>query len=381
LNIPRYVDSSEKPESWDIYASMFGGIPDKEIADLAEYWDAFPNLKSEIFASINSGYWKLKATDVKSAVKNSADVLAFTKKYAAAFKGFDKYLNGELNGSTNISKEESVLSENIFGRLKNIPLVNAYEAYQILDNEWLKIAVDLEIIQTEGFAAVKQIDPNMVVKKKDNKEYEVQDGWVGHVLPFDLVQSKLLSAELASLKADEERLAEIVSGYEESLDLLPEDEKEKPFVNDDKDAFVWAEVKKAIKSGDLEPEILQILKKVQDDNGEEKKLKKQIKEKSEQLILATKKAIEELTDEQANKLLYEKWVVPLVNGVAKLPENVVDAFASKLEKLAEKYSTTFAEVEEQIVQTETELSSMLDELTGDKFDKKGIAEFKKLLEL
>ena len=67
----------------------------------------------------------------------------------------------------------------------------------------------------------------MVVKKKDNKEYEVQDGWVGHVLPFDLVQSKLLSAELASLKADEERLAEIVSGYEESLDLLPEDEKEK----------------------------------------------------------------------------------------------------------------------------------------------------------
>ena len=100
------------------------------------------------------------------------------------------------------------------------------------------IAVDLEIIQTEGFAAVKQVDPNMVVKKKDNKEYEVQDGWVGHVLPFDLVQSKLLSAELASLKADEERLAGIVSGYEESLDLLPEDEKEKPFVNDDKDAFI-----------------------------------------------------------------------------------------------------------------------------------------------
>lgn len=27
LNIPRYVDSSESAESWDIYASMFGGIP------------------------------------------------------------------------------------------------------------------------------------------------------------------------------------------------------------------------------------------------------------------------------------------------------------------------------------------------------------------
>ncbi|MBS1324677.1 MAG: type I restriction-modification system subunit M, partial [Oscillospiraceae bacterium] len=31
LNIPRYVDSSEASESWDIYASMFGGIPWSEI--------------------------------------------------------------------------------------------------------------------------------------------------------------------------------------------------------------------------------------------------------------------------------------------------------------------------------------------------------------
>jgi hypothetical protein len=36
-------------------------------------------LKSEILAPINSGYWKIKASDVKAAVKNSADVLAFTK--------------------------------------------------------------------------------------------------------------------------------------------------------------------------------------------------------------------------------------------------------------------------------------------------------------
>ena len=31
LNIPRYVDSSEKAEHWDIYASMFGGIPNAEL--------------------------------------------------------------------------------------------------------------------------------------------------------------------------------------------------------------------------------------------------------------------------------------------------------------------------------------------------------------
>ena len=31
LNIPRYVDSSEAAEHWDVYASMFGGIPTAEI--------------------------------------------------------------------------------------------------------------------------------------------------------------------------------------------------------------------------------------------------------------------------------------------------------------------------------------------------------------
>jgi type I restriction enzyme M protein len=49
LNIPRYVDSSEQPEKYDIYATMFGGIPNTEIADLQRYWDAFPSLRDALF--------------------------------------------------------------------------------------------------------------------------------------------------------------------------------------------------------------------------------------------------------------------------------------------------------------------------------------------
>ena len=39
------MDSSEKAESWDIFASMFGGIPDSELREFYQYWDAFPGLK------------------------------------------------------------------------------------------------------------------------------------------------------------------------------------------------------------------------------------------------------------------------------------------------------------------------------------------------
>ena len=235
LNIPRYVDSSEKPESWDVYASMFGGIPAKEIANLDAYWSAFPSLKDTLFEMGNGPYASLKVEDVKKAVSEHQDVKAFIQHYNSAFDGFEGYLNQEImqamNG-VNISKEETALSDDIFRRLHGIPLVNAYEAYQILDNNWNKIAVDLEIIQTEGIGATRQVDPNMIIKKKDKKEQEVQDGWIGHVFPFELVQSKMLSSDVKALKVSEDRLDEIIAGYEEALDALPEEEKEKDFVND-----------------------------------------------------------------------------------------------------------------------------------------------------
>lgn len=56
LNIPRYVDSSDDEEPWDIHSIMFGGIPNMEIESLGKYWDAFPGLREEIFGSISDNY-------------------------------------------------------------------------------------------------------------------------------------------------------------------------------------------------------------------------------------------------------------------------------------------------------------------------------------
>jgi len=67
LNIPRYVDSSEKAESWDIYASMFGGLPISEINELKEYWTAFPTLKTALLEKTSGEYSKIVATDIKKA--------------------------------------------------------------------------------------------------------------------------------------------------------------------------------------------------------------------------------------------------------------------------------------------------------------------------
>ena len=380
LNIPRYVDSSEAAESWDIYASMFGGLPLSEIDELKEYWIAFPELKTALFENTSSAYCSLKVENIKKAIKEHADVCSFENKYRDVFSGFDEYLYDELiekMTALNISKAEATLSANIFERLKDIPLVDKYEAYQLLDDDWTKIAVDLEIIQTGGFEATKRVDPNMVIKKKDGKEQEVQEGWVGRIIPFDLIQDTLLADDRAALKAKENRLSEIASEYEELFDSLTEEEKEGDYASED--GFVNAEIKKALKSDSVEPETKEKLRKVAALATEEKELKAAIKKDAGLLEGKTKETIESLSDEQVIDLLKDKWITPLIQSLMKLPDSIVNELVSKLEALTKKYETTFAEVETQISETEKTLSAMIDDLEGNEFDMLGLSEFKKML--
>lgn len=390
LNIPRYVDSSESAETWDIYASMFGGIPVNEVDGLAEYWNAFPNLREKLFKTSDTPYLKLACDDIKSAICNSNDVKKFEQAYQQAFNGFEDYLRKELieNAETvEVSKEETAISENIFARLADIQLVDKYEAYQLLDDEWRKIAVDLEIIQTEGFEATRKVDPNIVIKKKDGKEQETQEGWVGHVIPFELVQTTLLCDEYNALKAKERRLAEIPSEYEQILEDMTEDEKEtcKEQLNEDNSAFIIKEISKKIKALKSEPKseetiaLTEKLSKVESFSKEEKALKSQIKTETAELHAKTKTTIEGLSDEQVKTLLEIKWIKSLVDNLYSIPSTIVNGLVSKITALAKKYDNTYFDIETEISETEKELCSMIDDLCGNEFDMKGLGEFKKLL--
>lgn len=386
LNIPRYVDSSERVESWDIYASMFGGIPVSEIDELDQYWSAWPGLRASLFEEDGTPYAKLAVEDAKECVRANADVVAFCGSFAEAFDGFEEYLVSELvDGceSVSVTEEESRVSDELFARLDGIALVDKYSAYQTLDNEWKQIDVDLEIIQSEGFSAVTKVDPNMVIKKKAGRDQEVQDGWVGRILPFDLAQKTLLADSCEALEAKRARLAEIASAYDELLESLNEEDKSSPAINDSGDAFVAAEVKKAAKAlkgvraeeGSFEAAILKA-NALQD---EEKKLKSQIKAEMARLHEDTRKAIEALSDDEAKDMLRLKWVKPVVDGILALPGGVIEEAVAKINSLAGKYSVTYSAVMDDIASAESSLAEMIDDLVGNEYDMRGLSEFKSLL--
>ncbi|WP_304084592.1 type I restriction-modification system subunit M [Peptostreptococcus stomatis] len=388
LNIPRYVDSSEPAETWDLYASMFGGIPMIEIDGLEEYWKAFPNLKSALFTNSDIPYVELDTEDIKNTIKNHTDIKTFKNVFKNTFADFHLYLKEEWIEKmehVEISKSENVISENIFKRLDQVPLIDKYEAYQILDDEWGKIAVDLEIIQTEGFAATKKVDPNLVTKKKDGKEQEIQDGWVGRVIPFELVQKELLSDRYKELREKEARLAEIPSLYEEIIEDLTEEEKDGQVLNDNNDAFVPKEVTKKLKELKKEAPTEEVksfidkLDRYERLSKEEKDLKKEIKNETAKLHMLTKETIENLTDSMVCELLDKKWIGNLLESINKLPDTIVDNLVSKIQALESKYKTTYFELEKEIKETEMKLASMIDELEGNEYDMKGLSEFKALL--
>ena len=396
LNIPRYVDSSEAAETWDIYASMFGGIPKSEIAAFDEYWNAFAGLKSILFTDNGTPHCGLVASDIEKAIKENKAVIEFKRGYEEAFGDFADLLKGELIGrweTLNINKEESVINNVIFKRLEKIALVDKYSVYQALNDEWTKIAIDLEIIQTEGFNATKKVNPNMVLKKKDGKDQEVQDGWIGHVIPFELVQSTILNEETSAVQQKEERLSDIQSSYEEILDSLSEEDKENDIVfNEAKDAFSTAGVGNKIKElfGTLtkaktavakydEDSFERKLVQVQELIDEEKELKAQVKKDAAALHLHTKETIEGLADVQIVELLEAKWIAPLMTALNKIPDHIITDLISRIRALADKYATTYAEVAQQIAETKSTLSALIDGLTGDEYDMKGLGEFQSLL--
>ena len=394
LNIPRYVDSAEPPESWDLYALMFGGIPLSELDALPDFWKAFPSLRADLFALDGTPYAQPKTDDLRQAVHQHHEVKQFSHAFTTAFDGFKPWLHAELIGkmlTLQIPRQEALICAELFTRLAKVcavPLIDKYQAYQVLDDRWQLIAVDLEILQTEGFSATRVVDPNFVVKKRDGKEVEVQEGWKGRILPFELVQWAHHKKDLDALRKKEAELAEVVAQMEDLLESFSDEDKAKDTFNDAGDKFVAAAVTKEAKelaaetktsgvfsADSYEAKIIQVAKAL----AKEKSLKAAIKRDADALHLKTKATIESLSDAQVQVLLESKWLSPLVDQLHRLPLLVLESLIGKLEALIKKYRLTYADNARDIQHAEGALASMLGDLHGDEFDLKGIVELKTLL--
>lgn len=344
-------------------------------------------------------------------------------------------------------QEKEKITEDIFGRIDLVMLADRYVAYQVFAKYWDIISADIEMLQTEGFQVITQVDPNMVIKKNnkyddDDEVTEVQDGWKGHILPFELVQEMLMPDEVREITELEERLSEISSEYSEIIDSLDEDEKQGSYLNDSNDAFVSKELKTAcdeilqdIESAEInalnkymslskkdavafmesckdadwskieknkdgsckKPSLtsrIQELKmefEFQEDSldgkllgalklmDEESAVKRDLKQKKDALHIKTKEVIEGLSEEKALEIVEQKWIAPLVKDLEAISSAIVFDVIGKMEYLALKYATTMHDIQSEKTEVRESLVDMVGMLKAEGSDLEGLKEFKLIL--
>lgn len=450
LNITRYVDSTDDPEEWDIRATMFGGIPEKEVDAFEEYWEAFPKLRDTLFVKASNGYLQPRTDDIKGTIDSFGSVEAYRGAFTKAFDGFYETLQEDLiDGILDVAaeQEKEKITEDIFGRIDSVKLADRYVAYQVFAKYWDIISADIEMLQTEGFQVITQVDPNMVIKKNnknddDDEVTEVQDGWKGHILPFELVQERLMPEDVREIRILEERLSEIAGEYTEIIDSLEEDEKQGSFLNDSNDAFVTKELKAACDEilQDVESDEINALNKCiamskkeqlafiktctivdwdkidKNKDGsckkpsltgriqqlkmeyefpedsyenkllsalrlsdEESAIKKDAKQKREDLHIKTKEVIEGLTEDKALKIVEQKWIIPLIKELTTLSESIIVEVVTKMEYIIRKYATTMHDIQGEKERVVDSLIEMVGNLEAKESDLEGIQEFKKIL--
>lgn len=382
LNIPRYVDSSEAAEQYDIYATMFGGIPNAEIDALQKYWEAFPTLRGDLFKpELDKPYSALKVEDVKTAIEQNTDVKWFNTMFAEAFNGFDDLLHQKLIDNVKHVRElqaQDEIASDMFRRLNNIPLIDRYAVYQALADNWQAIISDIETIQEEGFDAVRVVETAYKLVKKGDEDVEVPDGLKGRIIPFSLVQNMKFQTELNAISALQSRVEAISGELDEVRDSFNEEELETYCDSEKDNAFDKKKITADAKpKANVEAETKAKLKQIVSLWNEQTTSNKQIKADKLALEEKTIKAIENLTDEEAAVLLHHKWIDPICEGIDNTLRSVLSALESEALALSEKYATSYKQINDDMVAANEELAGLVEQLTGDEFAIRGLKELVK----
>lgn len=391
LNIPRYVDSAEAPEMFDIFSTVFGGIPQSEIDSLSAYWKPFPSLPAKLFSQReNQPYFDLASPQIRPLIEENPDVVAFQNRFREAFRSFRQMMKVRLIDNIEGVREvveADFIADDIMARVANIPLVDPYALYQILSDNWQEIIGDIEIIQSDGFKACNQVEPKYKTVRKNDVEIDVPDGEKGRIFPFELVQKSLLADQLNFLNLFRERLARTDSQLEEIREALDEDEQAL-FLNEDASKWDGKKITSALQdllddlqiSGAKNKKVERFMAMTFEADSLEDKvqrivslremsasLKKEIQKAEADLALLTRKTIESLSMHQIVELLQLKWIEPIAAAIDATPAAIIAELETRVEALARKYAETYADIERDLATSRTALASLVDDLTGDPF--------------
>jgi type I restriction enzyme M protein len=376
LNIPRYIDSSLPEDLQDLLAHLHGGIPDRDIDALSEYWDAFPQLRSQLFKPNRPGYSDLAVdvNEVQQTILDSAEFKDFTAevrdRVAAWFSAHRSSLEA-INADTKPNDLISVLADDLLARFKPVPLLDAYDVYEQLMDYWhATMHDDVFLVMNDGW--VEAAKPRKTIQDKDRKLSEEPDLIIGSgrgaskyrmdLIPPRLVVARYFADEqvkLEELNAKAGEATRVVEEYTEEHAV--EDGVLAGAMEEDKisKALATARLKEA-KRGGSDPEEVKALQYLIGLYGEEATAKKAAKEAQAALDLTTLRKYGDLTDADVKHLvLDDKWRTTVSGGITGEVNALTLALVSRIQQLGERYAETVSVIDADVEKFEARVARHL----------------------
>lgn len=362
LNLPRYIDSTEPEDIQDIDAHLRGGIPERDLDALRDYWDVIPGVRHALFEPTErAGYAQLKLpiAEVKTRIFAHPEFTAFNQAATQTFADWKLASTSHLKGFAQDGHPKQLietLSEDLLTRFKPTPLINAYDVYQHLMDYWAEtMQDDCYLIAAVGWQAgalpremVKVKDANgKLVWPKDSFDYtHGKRRFKSDLIPAALLVSSYFIAERNTIEAVEAKLAETEQQLQE---LLEENSGEEGLLAEviegegEKQKITAKAIKTRLKEIGKNPDYAEERKALQayaallDQHTEAKNALKAAQDDLETKLAAKYST---LTEEEIKTLVVDnKWLATLADAVQGELDRVSQTLTGRIRQLAERYAT------------------------------------------
>ncbi|EAE6318045.1 type I restriction-modification system subunit M [Listeria monocytogenes] len=379
MNIPRYVESIDEEFPHDVDAHLYGGIPQANIEELKTLQTTVKNVLDNALKPIRDGYVQLEKPmdELTNEVLTDKNITTKSDIIREKSEAFIELYWKKLHEINNIVDVNSLMEEmlvNIKELLSSFDGIDVYDGYQIIAEVWKNsLTYDAELIAGGGFYTIGRTrEPNMVTKGSGNKKREEQDGWVGAIVPNELIAKRLYSEELQIIEDKKARLTTVEAELSELVEAAKVEDSEENIAlfeslkknaeGEPQDSFETKTVKAELKKITKDSPSYKLLKKVDGLITEKSALGKEIKAKENELKEAVYERILVLTDEEIDELVFEKWFGTMVDDLVKLIELPLKKELDIIKQLHERYAETLDDIDQESKKLENELEKLMSEL-------------------
>ena len=370
LNLPRYIDSTEPEDLQDIDGHLRGGIPERDLDALSNYWKIMRGLRTALFEKFDRpGYsaLKLPIAEVKPAIFSHPEFTAFT---ATAKKLFTKWQEASVPLLKGFGRDGhpkrliETIAEELLATFKTAPLLDAYDIYQHLMDYWAEtMQDDCYLIADVGWKAGALPREIRQVKNKEGKLVwpEKEDFRRGKrrfksdLVPADLLIARHFSAERDAIAAIE---AELV-GLDQQLDEKREEQSGEEGLlaeviegEGEKQKIAAKAVKARLREIGRDPDYADERQALEDYASlldQQADAKARLKAAQENLEAKLDARYPTLSEDEIKILVVDnKWLAAIGDTVQSELDRVSQTLTGRIRQLAERYATPLPQLTDEV---------------------------------